>query len=78
MLQFMQAIASYTFSPLNSTHTSCVSPFPIILTLWNSWIYICTLDGGNITPHIETPVDKALCLDTTLYIPNIKPDNQHI
>jgi len=74
----MWAITLYTFGLLDSIYTSYMSLFPIIFALEDSWIHICTLNSSNIITHIKTSVDKTFGSGTTLYIPNVKPNDEHV
>ena len=78
MLRFIRTIISYTSSPLNSTCSSHMIPFSAILVLWNSWIHVCFLNSSDVATSVKAPINKALCLDTTLSISNIEPYNRYI
>ena len=39
----------------------CIALFPIVLTLWNSGIHVCTINGSNILSDIKT-IDLAVVL----------------
>jgi len=39
----------------------CIALFPIVLTLWNSGIHVCTINGSNISSDIKT-IDLAVVL----------------
>jgi len=67
-----------TFGLLNSTHTSCIAPFPAVFTLWYSRVHVCTTNCGNEAAYIESPVDKALGFGTTLCVPYINLYNEHV
>ena len=49
MLQFVWAITLYTFGPLDSTHTSCISPFPIIFISQISHSLVVILELSNVS-----------------------------
>ena len=49
-----------------------------ILALGNSRIYIYTLDGCNITPNVERPIDKIFSIKPTLSILYVNLDNSHV
>ena len=50
----------------------------VILVLGNSEIYIHTLDGCNITPNVERPIDKIFSIKPTLSILYVNLDNSHV
>jgi len=49
-----------------------------IFVLEDARVYICSIDGGNISSNIEISVDKHFCIFTALKIPNIYLDNCHV
>jgi len=55
-----------------------MTPFPAIFTLQNSRVHISALNGCDIPSNIEATIDKTFSPTTTLYIPDIEPDNRHI
>ena len=78
MLRFVRAITFDAFGPLDTTGEGGVTPFPAIFALEDSRIHICSSNRCDIIAHIEVPVDKKFSILTTLYIPNIYPNNSHI
>ena len=74
----MGTITLDTFCALDSTHTLHMTPFPIVLTLWNSRVYIGTTNYGNKAANIEHSVDEDFCFHTTLSVSNINPYDGHI
>ena len=74
----MGTIALYTLSSLNSAWEHCMFLLLAILTLGDFRIHIYILDGCNIAPNIERPVDKIFSIKPTLSISYINPDNSHI
>ena len=48
-----------------------VTPFLAVLVLWNTWVYICTTNSGNISTNIELSVDNCLGFETILWVLNI-------
>jgi len=53
-------------------------PFPPILTLEHARVHVHPSDGSDIIPYIEAPINKTLCLTSTLDIPDVQPDNHYI
>ena len=66
------------FGPLNSTHTSSVTPFPAVFTLQHTRVHVHTINCGDEAAYIEPPVDEALGFGTTLCIPYIDSYNGHV
>ena len=52
--------------------------FPVILALGDIWVHVCTTNGGNIAPNIETSIDKMFNITTTLDILYVQPNDSHI
>ena len=52
--------------------------FPIVLTLQNAGIYICTMNNSNVSFNIELLVDNILNSRSALWIPNVNPNYYHI
>jgi len=52
-----------------------VTPFPAILALRNTWIYVGSSNGRDISANIEAPVDKHFGLTAALDIPYVYPDD---
>jgi len=78
IFRFMRTIALYAFRSLNSTWKCCMTPFPAILVLEYSWIYICIPDGYYVASNVEASTYQSFSLVTALNIPNVKPDNGHV
>ena len=78
MLRFVRTITFDAFVPMDTTQEGGVTPFPAIFALGDSRIHICSFNRSNIIAHIEAPIDKKFSILTTLYIPNIYPDDSHI
>ena len=66
------------FHTLDSAYTSCMTPFPTVFTLWNSWIHVGPLNSDNKTSDIRFSVDKAFSLHTTLGIPDVNLHDRDI
>ena len=60
------------------TGECCVLPFPAIFALWNSRIYVHTLNYGDVISNIEASVDEHFYIWSVLGIPYIDPNNCHI
>jgi len=59
--------------------TKCrMSPLPIVLALWNTWIHIGTFDNSDKTSNIEMTIDDVLRQRTALGIPDVYPDHCHV
>jgi len=74
----MRAIALNTFSFLDVAYTSCMSPFPAVFTLWNIRVYICSINSGNWTSNIESPVNNFFGFRAVLHILYVNPNDRHI
>ena len=74
----MRPIALYTFDLLNMTNLCHVSPFLIIFTLWDSQIYICSLNCSNKAFYVKVSIDDLFHVGTVLNIPYVNPNNSHI
>ena len=74
----MRPIALYTFDLLNMTNLCHVSPFLIIFTLWDSQIYICSLNCSNKAFYVKVSIDDLFHIGTVLNIPYVNPNNSHI
>jgi len=44
---YCTAIALNTFSSLDMTYTSCISPFPAVFVLQNARVHIHSMNSGN-------------------------------
>ena len=78
ILWLMRSVALYTFWALNSARESQITPFSTVFTLRNTRVHISYSNCCNIPSDIETPINKAFSLDSTLCIPNVDPHNGHI
>jgi len=74
----MGTIALDTFRTLNSAHTSCMSLFPAVFTLWYSGVHVCSTYYNNEAFYLETPVNDCLGFEAVLYIPNVDLYNGHV
>ena len=52
-----------------------VTPLPAIFTLQDTWVYVGSLNGCNISSDVETFVNEHLGITATLDIPNIYSNN---
>jgi len=75
VFRLVRAIALDTLKVLNSARYSCMSPSPAVFTLRDTRVHVGFSNGGNILPHIKTPINKALGLTSTLNIPYINPND---
>jgi len=53
-------------------------PFPVVLTLQHARVYVYTSNSSNEVFYVESPVDEAFSLCTTLYIPYVNLDNEYV
>ena len=74
----MRFIALGTPGHVRSTTKGQITPFPIVSTLRNSWVHICSTDYSNNSSDIETSVDNQLSLCIILQIPDVNPNDSHI
>jgi len=74
----MQLVALNTLRLLDMAYPCCVTPFPTILVLWNSWVHVCTTNCCNKASNVEASVDNFLGIWTALSVPNIDPDYGHV
>jgi len=74
----MGTIVFYTLSSLNSTWECHMPPFLAVFALEYSEIYIHTSNDHYVASYVETPVNKAFSLASTLDISNIKPNNGYV
>ena len=74
----MRPVTLNTFGPLNATYSHNVLPFPTILALQDTWVYVGSMNRGNKAFYIEASVDYFLGVGLILSIPNINPDYGHI
>ena len=78
ILWLVRSTALYTFWALNSARESRMTPFPTVFTLRNTRVCISYSNCRNISSDIETPINKAFSLDSTLGIPNVNLYNHYI
>ena len=55
-----------------------MTSLPIVFTLRNARVHINHSNHHNIPSNIETSINKAFSLDSTLCVPNVNPHNGHI
>jgi len=51
---------------------------PTIFALKDARVHVGSSNGSDKLPYNKTPVNKIFGLTSTLNIPNINPDNQHV
>jgi len=71
-------ISSIAFSApgdMRVTAKCQMTPFPAVLTLWNTWVCIGTLNGSDKTTYIEIMVNNVLSCRTTLGILDVHPNH---
>jgi len=75
VLSLVRTIASYISGTLNSAQEDSMF---LLSTMWHIWVYVCSMNSGDIASNIEVPVDKSFGFATTLNVPDIQPDNSHV
>ena len=55
-----------------------MSPLPAVLALGNSRIHACASNCRNVIPYVKAPINEHFGIFTTLYIPNVDPDDGHV
>ena len=55
-----------------------MTPFPAILILQHSWIYVGSSNCSYKASYIKSSIDDFFCIRTALRVPNIDPDNGHV
>ena len=78
MFDLIRLAAFNTFQSLSSVYKSDMSPFPAVLALGDTWIYICAMNGSNIAPNVETLINKTFSLTITLNISYVQLNNSYI
>jgi len=78
VFQFVWSITFWTLRPIYVTDKCCVLPFLAIFALWNSGIYVCILNHGDVISNIEASVDEHFCIWSVLGIPYIDLNDCHI
>ena len=74
----VRSVTLYAFWALNSARESQMTPLPTVFTLRNTRVHISHSNHHNIPSNIETSINKAFSLGSTLCIPNVDPHNGHI
>jgi len=78
VFSLVRAIALDVLGALDMAGHSCMSLSPAILTLKDARAYVGSSNSCNKPFYIETPVNKTFGLTSTLNIPDVNPNNQHI
>ena len=78
ILRLVRAIAPDTFGALYSAQESGMSSFLAVLTLGDSWVHVCSLDGSDVLSYIKASVDEHLGVGPTLDVPYIDLYNGHV
>jgi len=52
-----------------------MSPLPAVFTLRDARVHVSSLNGGNILPYVEAPINKAFGLTPALNILYIDPND---
>jgi len=66
MLRFMRSIVFNIPRCVWLVAEYWVFLFPAVLTLWNTRIHICAMNGGNILANVELLIDDVLSFGFTL------------
>ena len=74
----MSSIVFSTSGDMRVTAKCQVTPLPIVLALWNTWVRTDTSNGSDITTYIETIVNNILSCRTALGIPDVHPNHRLI
>ena len=53
ILKFVLFVQTITFDILRLAYKGCVSSLLTVLVLWDPYVYVCTLNSGNITSYID-------------------------
>ena len=78
VFSLVRAITLDVLGALDIAGHSCMSPSPVILVLRDARVYVGSSNSHNKPPYIETPVNNTFSLTSTLNIPDVNPNNQHI
>jgi len=78
MFNLVRSVTLYASKTLKSAHKCCISLFPAVFTLEDSWVYVCSSYSCNIVSDIKTSVNKTLGFCATLSILYIYPDNSYV
>jgi len=57
LFTLMRSITLDAFCSLDSTYKSSVSLLPAIFALKNTWVHVCSMNGGYVSSDIKTLVD---------------------
>ena len=74
----VRSITLYAFWALNSARESQMTLLPTVFTLRNARVCISHSNRYNIPSDIETLINKAFSLDSTLCVLNVDPHNGYI
>ena len=55
-----------------------MSPFPTILALEDTRVYVCSTDSCNKLADVEAPVDEYFSTAPALDVLNVNPHNSHV
>ena len=78
MFSNMSSIALGAPRDMRITAECQVAPFLAVLTLWNTWVHICAMNGHNKLSNIKMIIDNVLFQRTALGILDIYPNHCHI
>ena len=78
MFSKMCSIALCTSGYVKVTTKYQVPPFSTVLALWNTKVYVCAMNGGDVLSNIEVLVYDVFCNWSTLWVLDIDPNYCHI
>ena len=78
VLWFLGTIALDILWTLDPTRKNWMALFPAVFTLWDTRVCISSSNCYNIPSNVEAPIDKIFSFCTTLYVPDVYPNNHHV
>ena len=78
MNRLVGTVALNAFELLNSTHTSCMAPFPADFTLQHSRVHVHTTNCSDEATYVKPPINKTFGFGTTLCVPYIDLYDGHV
>ena len=74
----MGSVALGILGDMRMTTKCQISPLPIVLALWNTWVHVSIFDGSNEMSNVKMTIDDVLCQRTTLGIPDVYLDHCYV
>jgi len=78
VLEFVGSAAFLAFGPMYSASKCCVSPFPAVVALGNTWVHGSASDSGDVLTKVEGSVHDGFGFGAILGVPDVDPDNCHV